>query len=111
MAEGSSHPCDLSSNSAIEHIDEQLEFLCNVDEECVPKVGMTFLTCQEANDFYKEYAKRDGFVSKIRNSNRNKETGKIKNQLITCNREGTLNEMNELQSPIRIRSRGRPKKR
>ncbi|MED6215768.1 hypothetical protein PIB30_001389 [Stylosanthes scabra] len=29
-------------------------FLCNVDEEYVPKVGMTFVSCVEINDFYKE---------------------------------------------------------
>ncbi|MED6154851.1 hypothetical protein PIB30_000355 [Stylosanthes scabra] len=33
-------------------------FLCNVDEEYIPKVGMTFVSCAEANDFYKEEGKR-----------------------------------------------------
>ncbi|MED6157975.1 hypothetical protein PIB30_028567 [Stylosanthes scabra] len=51
------------------------------------KVGMTFKPCIEANEFHKEYAKRAGFASKIRNSQRNKETGAIKNQFFTCNRE------------------------
>ncbi|MED6199441.1 hypothetical protein PIB30_076004 [Stylosanthes scabra] len=82
MTEGSSNQC---SNSATDQIDKQLEFLCNVGEQYVPKVGMTFLTYEEANDFYKKYAKRGKFASKIRNSNRNKKTGEIKNQLITCN--------------------------
>ncbi|MED6211811.1 hypothetical protein PIB30_077122 [Stylosanthes scabra] len=49
---------------------------------------MTFVTCEEANYFYKEYAKRAGFATKIRNSQRNKDTDAIKNQLFTCNREG-----------------------
>ncbi|MED6142486.1 hypothetical protein PIB30_114182, partial [Stylosanthes scabra] len=49
---------------------------------------MTFESCAEASIFYKEYAKRAGFSSKIRNSQRNKETGAIKNQLFTCKREG-----------------------
>ncbi|MED6135084.1 hypothetical protein PIB30_117586 [Stylosanthes scabra] len=62
--------------------------LCQVDEECITNVGMTFLTIEEANDFYKEYAKQAGFATKIRNSNKNKDTGAIKNQLIMCSREG-----------------------
>ncbi|MED6148405.1 hypothetical protein PIB30_052852 [Stylosanthes scabra] len=52
-----------------------------------PTVGMTFATCAEANDFHKEYVKQAGFATKIRNSQRNKETSAIKNQLLTCNRE------------------------
>ncbi|MED6116105.1 hypothetical protein PIB30_117534 [Stylosanthes scabra] len=49
---------------------------------------MTFHTLEDAFAFYKEYAKRVGFSTKIRNTNRCKETKEIKNQLITCNREG-----------------------
>ncbi|MED6188458.1 hypothetical protein PIB30_086130, partial [Stylosanthes scabra] len=56
-AEGSSNDSDLISNSGINQMDEQLEFLCNVDEEYQPKVGMAFVSCAEANDFYKEYVK------------------------------------------------------
>ncbi|MED6182500.1 hypothetical protein PIB30_028993 [Stylosanthes scabra] len=69
------------------HLEEEIEFLCD-DKEYVSKVGMTFKSCIEANEFYKEYAKRAGFASKIRNSQRNKETGGIKNQLFTCKRDG-----------------------
>ncbi|MED6110036.1 hypothetical protein PIB30_039207 [Stylosanthes scabra] len=58
-----------------------------LDEEYVPKVGMSFETVVEAGLFYKEYAKRAGFSTKIRNSNRCKVTKEVKNQLITCNRE------------------------
>ncbi|MED6200717.1 hypothetical protein PIB30_088000 [Stylosanthes scabra] len=88
MADSVSNPSiqrELSLNSAAEGI---VEGLSHVDEEYIPKVGMTFLTIEEANVFYKEYAKRAGFATKIRNSNKNKDTGAIKNQLITCNREG-----------------------
>ncbi|MED6224335.1 hypothetical protein PIB30_082998, partial [Stylosanthes scabra] len=63
-------------------------YMCDVEEEYVPKVGMTFETVVEAGLFYKEYVKHAGFFTKIRNSNRCKETKKVKNQLITCNREG-----------------------
>ncbi|MED6163080.1 hypothetical protein PIB30_076494 [Stylosanthes scabra] len=48
---------DLNSIHELGQLEEQTEFLCNVDEEYVPKVGMTFMSCTEANDFYKEYAK------------------------------------------------------
>ncbi|MED6188223.1 hypothetical protein PIB30_084041, partial [Stylosanthes scabra] len=65
-----------------------MAFLGEVDEEYIPKAGMTFTTLEEAAAFYKEYAKRVGFSTKIRNTNRCKETKEIKNQLITCNREG-----------------------
>ncbi|MED6121966.1 hypothetical protein PIB30_035204 [Stylosanthes scabra] len=78
---------DLNSVDEIGQLDDHFEFMCNVDEEYVPKVGMTFKSCTEASEFYKEYAKRAGFSSKIRNSQRNKETGAIKNQLFTCKRE------------------------
>ncbi|XP_057734545.1 protein FAR1-RELATED SEQUENCE 5-like [Arachis stenosperma] len=33
------------------------EFLCNVDEQLVPKVGMTFNTLEDAAKFYKDYLK------------------------------------------------------
>ncbi|MED6138454.1 hypothetical protein PIB30_074345 [Stylosanthes scabra] len=64
------------------------EFLCDVEEEYIPKVRMTFQTAAEVDLFYKEYAKRAGFSTKIRNTNRCKETKEVINQLITCNREG-----------------------
>ncbi|MED6213638.1 hypothetical protein PIB30_095261 [Stylosanthes scabra] len=79
---------DLNSIDQVGQLDDQTESLFNVDEEHVPKVGMTFKSCTEAGEFYKEYAKRAGFSSKIRNSQRNKKTGAIKNQLFTCKREG-----------------------
>ncbi|MED6116342.1 hypothetical protein PIB30_099398, partial [Stylosanthes scabra] len=63
-------------------------FCLDVDDEYIPKAGMTFPSLEVAADFYKEYAKRAGFSTKIRNTNRCRETKEIKNQLITCNREG-----------------------
>ncbi|XP_016205073.1 protein FAR1-RELATED SEQUENCE 6-like [Arachis ipaensis] len=56
--------------------------------EDVPKVGMCFGTIEDANQFYHNYAKRVGFVTKIRFTRR---VGKYKvpeNQMITCNKEG-----------------------
>ncbi|MED6114274.1 hypothetical protein PIB30_078738, partial [Stylosanthes scabra] len=64
------------------------QFPHDIDDEYTPKAGMTFPTLEEAAAFYKRYAKRAGFSTKIRNTNRCKETKEVKNQLITCNREG-----------------------
>ncbi|MED6139061.1 hypothetical protein PIB30_080316 [Stylosanthes scabra] len=88
MEEGSSNHLDLNSDCQSEQLNEQYQFLCNVDEEYVPRVGMTSVTCEEANYFYKKYAKRARFAFKIRNSQRNKEISAIKNLLFTCTREG-----------------------
>ncbi|MED6184294.1 hypothetical protein PIB30_046089 [Stylosanthes scabra] len=63
------------------------QFPHDIDDEYTPKAGMTFPTLEEAAAFYKGYAKRAGFSTKIRNANRCKETKEVKNQLITCNRE------------------------
>ncbi|MED6164360.1 hypothetical protein PIB30_089153 [Stylosanthes scabra] len=71
-----------------EEIFTQPSFLGDVNEEYIPKAGMSFPTLEEAAAFYKEYAKCVRFSTEIRNTNRGKETKEIKNQLITCNREG-----------------------
>ncbi|RYR54152.1 hypothetical protein Ahy_A06g029404 [Arachis hypogaea] len=54
---------------------------CVVDEQFVPKVGMTFKTLEEAGKFNKNYSKLAGFSTKIRNTTRKRDV--IKNQLIT----------------------------
>ncbi|MED6200716.1 hypothetical protein PIB30_087999 [Stylosanthes scabra] len=90
MANCSSNPQDLNSTHELGQLEEQMEGSVQFFYVMLmkSKVGMTFVSCTEANDFYKEYAKRAGFATKIRNLQRNKETGAIKNQLFTCNREG-----------------------
>ncbi|MED6162879.1 hypothetical protein PIB30_074606 [Stylosanthes scabra] len=40
------------------------EFLCDVDEQYVPKVGMLFQSLEEARNFYRDYAKHAGFAIK-----------------------------------------------
>ncbi|RYR54195.1 hypothetical protein Ahy_A06g029462 [Arachis hypogaea] len=57
-----------------------------VDDELVPKVGMTFTTLEDAGKFYRNYAKVVGFSTRVRCTNR--KGNEIKNQLITCSREG-----------------------
>ncbi|XP_057747869.1 protein FAR-RED ELONGATED HYPOCOTYL 3-like [Arachis stenosperma] len=58
------------------------------DLQDVPKVGMCFGTIEDANQFYHNYAKRIGFVTKIRFTRRVGKDKVPKNQMITCNREG-----------------------
>ncbi|RYR35977.1 hypothetical protein Ahy_A10g051051 [Arachis hypogaea] len=56
------------------------------DDQFVPNVGMTFTTLEDAGKFYRNYAKAAGFSTRVRSINRKR--NKIKNQLITCSREG-----------------------
>ncbi|RYR39032.1 hypothetical protein Ahy_A09g044426 [Arachis hypogaea] len=58
---------------------------CVVDEQFVPKFGMTFKTLEEAGEFYKYYSKLACFSTKIRNTTRKGD--EIKNQLITYSRK------------------------
>ncbi|RYR42525.1 hypothetical protein Ahy_A08g038993 [Arachis hypogaea] len=63
-----------------------LQPLSVVDDELVPKVEMTFTTLEDAGKFYRNYAKAAGFSTRVRCTNR--KGNEIKNQLITCSREG-----------------------
>ncbi|RYQ88626.1 hypothetical protein Ahy_B09g095708 isoform B [Arachis hypogaea] len=47
---------------------------------------MTFTTLEDAEKFYRNYAKAAGFSTRVRCTNR--KGNEIKNQLITCSREG-----------------------
>ncbi|XP_015960489.1 protein FAR1-RELATED SEQUENCE 5-like [Arachis duranensis] len=49
---------------------------------------MCFGTIEDANQFYQNYAKRVGFVTKIRFTRRVGKNKVPKNQMITCNRKG-----------------------
>ncbi|RYR35217.1 hypothetical protein Ahy_A10g050356 [Arachis hypogaea] len=61
------------------------EPLSVVDDQFIPKVGMTFTTLEDAGKFYRNYAKVAGFSTRVRSTNR--KGNEIKNQLITCSRE------------------------
>ncbi|XP_072074487.1 protein FAR1-RELATED SEQUENCE 5-like [Arachis hypogaea] len=47
---------------------------------------MTFTTLEDAGKFYRNYAKATGFSTRVQSTNR--KGNEIKNQLITCSREG-----------------------
>ncbi|RYR60907.1 hypothetical protein Ahy_A04g017993 [Arachis hypogaea] len=64
---------------------EVSEPLSVVDDQFVPKVGMTFTTLEDAKKFYRNYAKAAGFSTRVRSTNR--KGNEIKNQLIICSRE------------------------
>ncbi|RYR47852.1 hypothetical protein Ahy_A07g033826 [Arachis hypogaea] len=86
------------------------ETFCGVDDHFVPKVGMTFNTLEDAAKFYKDYSKVAYFSTRVRCTN--KKENEIKNQLISCSREGKWkskisptekrNPSVDLNSPARI---------
>ncbi|MED6194927.1 hypothetical protein PIB30_033148 [Stylosanthes scabra] len=104
---------DLNSIHEEPQLKEQMEDLNSIHEEPQLKEQM-----EDMNSIHEEpqleeqmeYAKRAGFASRIRNSQRNKETGAIKNQLFTCNRDGSsdipvaekTNPMSPAHCPARV---------
>ncbi|XP_025661901.1 protein FAR1-RELATED SEQUENCE 5-like [Arachis hypogaea] len=68
-------------------VDELLDHSC-LAEDVIPRVGMRFKHLKLAQDFYPTYAKKVGFISKIRNTNYDRMTKESINQSIHCNREG-----------------------
>ncbi|RYR10008.1 hypothetical protein Ahy_B05g078457 [Arachis hypogaea] len=84
----SSSDCQLNQGEVDYEFEsnEVPEPLSVVDDQFVPKVGMTFTTLEDAGKFYRNYAKAVGFSTRVRSTNRKR--NEIKNQLITCSREG-----------------------
>ncbi|RYR40377.1 hypothetical protein Ahy_A09g046132 [Arachis hypogaea] len=69
----------------------QLSDHSGIGEEEIPVVGMSFGSLPLAQKFYANYAKKVGFVTKIRNTNFDKTRKELKipvNQSIYCTREG-----------------------
>ncbi|RYR39380.1 hypothetical protein Ahy_A09g044893 [Arachis hypogaea] len=85
---------DSTSNCQLNQGEVDYEFESNevpepfsvVDDQFVLKVGMTFTTLEDAGKFHRNYAKAVGFSTRVRSTNR--KGNEIKNQLITCSREG-----------------------
>ncbi|RYR10665.1 hypothetical protein Ahy_B05g079140 [Arachis hypogaea] len=95
--------CDMEgekSNKVIEYTDinefgsddtnlvDELPDRSSLAEDEIPRVGMRFKHLKLARDFYATYAKKVGFVSKIRNTNYDRMTKEPINQSIHCNQEG-----------------------
>ncbi|RYR12364.1 hypothetical protein Ahy_B04g069898 isoform A [Arachis hypogaea] len=81
----STSDCQLNQGE-VDYEFESNEPLSVVDDQFVPKVGMTFTTLEDAEKFYRNYAKAAGFSTRVWSTNR--KGNEIKNQLITCSREG-----------------------
>ncbi|RYR58452.1 hypothetical protein Ahy_A05g024235 [Arachis hypogaea] len=85
---------DSISDYQLNHGEVDFEFESNevpeplsvVDEKLVPKVGMTFKNLEDAAKFYNDYVKAADFSTRVWRTN--KKGNEIKNQLITCSREG-----------------------
>ncbi|XP_057739985.1 protein FAR1-RELATED SEQUENCE 6-like [Arachis stenosperma] len=81
-----------------ELVDELPDHSCLADGE-IPRVGMRFEHLKLAQDFYATYAKKVGFISKIRATNFDRMTKQPVNQSIHCNREGF--RASRVKAPIR----------
>ena len=57
-------------------------------EPCEPASGMSFPSKEAVKSFYRQYASRMGFGSKVRNSKKGRD-GKLHYFMLTCSREGT----------------------
>ncbi|MED6133773.1 hypothetical protein PIB30_031324 [Stylosanthes scabra] len=88
MEATSSDPSSEADSVRSRESDNTEQFSCDVDEQYVPKVGMLFPSLEESRKFYADYARRVGFSTKIRNTNRSRKSNQILNQLLSCNREG-----------------------
>ncbi|RYR14999.1 hypothetical protein Ahy_B04g071722 [Arachis hypogaea] len=83
----SSSDCQLNQGKVDYEFESNVvpEPLSVVDDQFVPKVGMTFTILEDAGKFYRNYGKAAGFSTRVRSTNR--KGNEIKNQLITCSRE------------------------
>ncbi|RYR68874.1 hypothetical protein Ahy_A03g015368 [Arachis hypogaea] len=70
---------DSTSDSQLNQGEVDYEFESNkvpeqplsvVDDQFVPKVGITFTTLEDARKFYRNYAKAAGFSTRVRSTNR-----------------------------------------
>ncbi|RYR04897.1 hypothetical protein Ahy_B06g084707 [Arachis hypogaea] len=81
-----------------EQLDKLQDHSCLADDEIL-RVGMRFEHLKLAQDFYATYAKKVGFISKIRATNLDRMTKQPINQSIHCNREGFRGS--PVKAPIR----------
>ncbi|RYR01181.1 hypothetical protein Ahy_B06g080049 [Arachis hypogaea] len=93
---------------------------CAVDDQFVPKVVMTFRTLDDAAKFYKDYSKFAESKELTAILHHAYDNVMVEMEELKAKRKGTcslshedanLESINELQSPPRVRTRGRPKNR
>ncbi|XP_057745693.1 protein FAR1-RELATED SEQUENCE 6-like [Arachis stenosperma] len=85
------------SRSVIEVLDDAMAVIHELPDHTgipldeIPYVGLRFVSLQQAQEFYTNYAKKVGFVTRIRNTNFDKTRNDSKipvNQSLHCSREG-----------------------
>lgn len=77
----------------------------NVDE--TPKIGMEFLTVDDAFQFWKAYSKKKGFGVRKDYDNKDKKTGVIVSKLFVCCKEGLKRVKKDDDDMIQSRSASR----
>ncbi|XP_039071062.1 protein FAR1-RELATED SEQUENCE 8-like [Hibiscus syriacus] len=74
----------------------------NLNQE--PHVGMIFVSAEAAKDFYDEYARRVGFLTRIVSSHKSEIDGSIVHRRLACNKEG-FNQNRQKSTRARVRKR------
>lgn len=78
--------------------------VCDVNTNQEPYEGMVFESEKEAKAFYDEYARREGFLTRIVSSRKSERDGSIISRRLVCNKEGfNLNSQKTGQVQIRKR--------
>lgn len=78
--------------------------VCEVDTCQEPYEGMVFESENAARVFYDEYAKREGFLTRIVSSRKSEHDGTIISRRLACNKEG-FNLSSQKTGQVKIRKR------
>ncbi|KAK1389514.1 hypothetical protein POM88_017692 [Heracleum sosnowskyi] len=95
---------DIDNNELLVNFEEETEYdvdsceqhedhmasNCNkiIDFSLTPRIGMEFPDSDTAYEFYKRYALRQGFATRIFSSQRRKNGGDFYRRMFVCNKEG-----------------------
>ena len=78
--------------------------VCEVDTSQEPYEGMVFESENAARVFYDEYAKQEGFLTRIVSSRKSEHDGTIISRRLACNKEG-FNLSSQKTGQVKIRKR------
>lgn len=70
-------------------------FIPQVTINVIPKIGQEFQLCEDALNFYNNYARLAGFSTWVSNNKKNEETGEDVWKMLTCYKEGKTNESSQ----------------
>ncbi|XP_074561432.1 protein FAR1-RELATED SEQUENCE 5-like [Curcuma longa] len=82
------HPLVMEQNES----DDQL-YIPQLADDRKPKIGMEFLSLEDAFSFYNQYAREAGFSARISNSKKNKITNEIVWKKFVCFKEGHTDQI------------------